>query len=34
MFAMFASLKLESGVEISELLVVQEFSDVFPEDVT
>jgi hypothetical protein len=34
MFAMFASLKLEGEVEINELPVVQEFSDVFPEDIS
>jgi hypothetical protein len=34
LFAMFASLKLDGGVEIKELPVVQEFSDVFPEDVS
>ncbi|KAK2452021.1 putative mitochondrial protein [Trifolium repens] len=34
LFAMFASLKLEGGVEIKELPVVQEFFDVFPEDVS
>jgi hypothetical protein len=34
LFSMFASLKLEGGVEIKELPVVQEFSDVFPEDVS
>ncbi|MCI46144.1 RNA-directed DNA polymerase (Reverse transcriptase), partial [Trifolium medium] len=31
---MFASLKLESGVKMEELLVVCEFSDVFPGDVS
>ncbi|MCI32143.1 cellular nucleic acid-binding protein, partial [Trifolium medium] len=34
MFALFASLKLEGGVGISELPIVCEFSDVFPEDVS
>ncbi|KAK2375585.1 cleavage and polyadenylation specificity factor subunit [Trifolium repens] len=34
LFAMFASLKLESEVGIKELPVVQEFPDVFPEDVS
>ncbi|MCI70098.1 cellular nucleic acid-binding protein, partial [Trifolium medium] len=29
---MFASLKLENGNKMEELLVVCEFSDVFPED--
>ncbi|MCI58122.1 enzymatic polyprotein, partial [Trifolium medium] len=33
-FAMFASLKLESGVKMEELPVVCEFSDVFPGDVS
>ncbi|MCI55067.1 cellular nucleic acid-binding protein, partial [Trifolium medium] len=33
-FAMFASLKLESGVKMEELPVVGEFPDVFPEDVS
>ncbi|MCI38519.1 cellular nucleic acid-binding protein, partial [Trifolium medium] len=33
-FAMFASLKLESGVKIEELSVVCEFPDVFLEDVS
>ncbi|MCI11444.1 cellular nucleic acid-binding protein, partial [Trifolium medium] len=33
-FAMFASLKLESGVKIEELPVVCEFPDVFPADVS
>jgi hypothetical protein len=33
LFVMFASLKLEGGIGIEELPVVQEFSDVFPEDV-
>jgi hypothetical protein len=32
MFAMFASMKLESKIELSDLPVVREFSDVFPED--
>jgi hypothetical protein len=31
---MFASLKLDNEVGIKELPVVQEFSDVFPEDVS
>ncbi|MCI34406.1 cellular nucleic acid-binding protein, partial [Trifolium medium] len=31
-FAMFASLKLESGVKMEEFPVVCEFPDVFPED--
>ncbi|MCI78406.1 hypothetical protein A2U01_0099676, partial [Trifolium medium] len=31
-FAMFASLKLESGVKMEELSVVCEFPDVFPGD--
>ncbi|MCI81776.1 hypothetical protein A2U01_0103050, partial [Trifolium medium] len=31
-FAMFASLKLESGVKTEELPVVCEFHDVFPVD--
>jgi hypothetical protein len=34
MSAMFASLKLEGKVGINELSVVQEFSDVFPEDMS
>jgi hypothetical protein len=34
LFAMFASLKLEGEVRINELPIVQEFSDVFPEDVS
>ncbi|MCI71843.1 putative Ty3/Gypsy polyprotein/retrotransposon, partial [Trifolium medium] len=33
-FAMFASLKLESGNKVEELPVVCEFSDVFPGDVS
>ncbi|MCH95057.1 cellular nucleic acid-binding protein [Trifolium medium] len=33
-FAMFASLKLESGVTMEELSVVCEFPDVFPGDVS
>ncbi|MCI52274.1 cellular nucleic acid-binding protein, partial [Trifolium medium] len=33
-FAMFASLKLESEVKMEELSVVCEFSDVFPGDVS
>ncbi|MCI81374.1 cellular nucleic acid-binding protein, partial [Trifolium medium] len=34
LFAVFASLKLESGVKIEELPVVCEFSDVFLGDVS
>ncbi|MCI40023.1 RNA-directed DNA polymerase (Reverse transcriptase), partial [Trifolium medium] len=34
MFMMFASLKLEGGVKMEELLIVCEFSDVFLEDVS
>ncbi|MCI70964.1 cellular nucleic acid-binding protein, partial [Trifolium medium] len=34
LFAVFASLKLKSGVKIEELPVVCEFSGVFPEDVS
>ncbi|MCI46005.1 cellular nucleic acid-binding protein, partial [Trifolium medium] len=34
MFVMFASLKLEGGVKMEELLVVCAFPDVFPEDVS
>ncbi|WJX13328.1 hypothetical protein P8452_03727 [Trifolium repens] len=34
LFAMFASLKIENEVGIKELPVVQEFPDVFPEDVS
>ncbi|WJX17749.1 hypothetical protein P8452_07626 [Trifolium repens] len=34
LFAMFASLKLKNEVGIKELPVVQEFSDVFPKDVS
>ncbi|KAK2444363.1 cleavage and polyadenylation specificity factor subunit [Trifolium repens] len=34
LFAMFASLKLENEVGIKELPVVQEFPEVFPEDVS
>ncbi|MCI85768.1 cellular nucleic acid-binding protein, partial [Trifolium medium] len=33
-FAMFASLKLESGNKMEELPVVCEFPDVFPGDVS
>ncbi|MCI69447.1 cellular nucleic acid-binding protein, partial [Trifolium medium] len=33
-FAMFTSLKLESGVKMEELPVVCEFPDVFPRDVS
>ncbi|MCI55218.1 cellular nucleic acid-binding protein, partial [Trifolium medium] len=33
-FAMFVSLKLENGVKMEELLVVCEFPDVFPGDVS
>lgn len=32
-FAMFASLKVETKAEIANLLVVSEFSDMFPDDV-
>ncbi|MCI56761.1 cellular nucleic acid-binding protein, partial [Trifolium medium] len=31
---MFASLKLEGGVKMEELPIVNEFPDVFPEDVS
>ncbi|MCI55415.1 cellular nucleic acid-binding protein, partial [Trifolium medium] len=34
LFAVFASLKLESKVKMEELLVVCEFPDVFPGDVS
>ncbi|MCI84290.1 enzymatic polyprotein-like, partial [Trifolium medium] len=34
LFAVFASLKLESKVEVEELPVVCEFPDVFPGDVS
>ncbi|MCI57276.1 cellular nucleic acid-binding protein, partial [Trifolium medium] len=34
MFMMFASLKLEGGVEMEELPIVCEFFEVFPEDVS
>ncbi|MCI51561.1 cellular nucleic acid-binding protein, partial [Trifolium medium] len=34
LFAVFASLKLESGFKMEELPVVCEFPDVFPEDVS
>ncbi|MCI64419.1 cellular nucleic acid-binding protein, partial [Trifolium medium] len=33
-FAMFASLKLESKVKVEELPVVREFPNVFPGDVS
>ncbi|MCI51271.1 cellular nucleic acid-binding protein, partial [Trifolium medium] len=34
LFAVFASLKLESGVKMEELPVVCEFPDVFPGDIS
>ncbi|MCI36648.1 cellular nucleic acid-binding protein, partial [Trifolium medium] len=34
MFMMFASLKLEGGVKMEELPIVNEFPDVFPEDIS
>ncbi|MCI42349.1 cellular nucleic acid-binding protein, partial [Trifolium medium] len=34
LFAVFASLKLESKVKVEELPVVREFPDVFPGDVS
>ncbi|GAU51606.1 hypothetical protein TSUD_414380 [Trifolium subterraneum] len=34
LFVVFGSLKLEGGVKLEELLVVSEFSDVFPEDIS
>ncbi|MCI41803.1 RNA-directed DNA polymerase (Reverse transcriptase), partial [Trifolium medium] len=34
MFMMFASLKLEGGVKVEELPVVNEFPEVFPEEIS
>ncbi|MCI77414.1 cellular nucleic acid-binding protein, partial [Trifolium medium] len=34
MFMMFASLKLEGGVKMEELPIVNEFPNVFPEDIS